>query len=88
MHVRREQAVLVRHLLDVAHRGVALQRADAIEPAVRGRVCATSERSDVERVLDVADEREVDADVLVDLRRVELAVDLLRVDGDRSRGCR
>ena len=67
----------VRHRLDVAHRRVALELGDVLDPRLAVALGATTGTSDAQRLGHVADERHVDADVLVDLGGVELAVDLL-----------
>ena len=76
-HVRRVQVAIVGQILDVAYRGVALERVDAREP--RGAVARLHERQPfVERLAQVLRDPDVHADVLVELRAIDVDVDLLR----------
>ena len=74
-HVGGEQPAVVRHVLDIAHGGVALELGDPAQP--RGALAAADQRQQAAQgVADVTDQRDVDPDVLVDLGGVELAVNL------------
>ena len=77
-HVRRIQVPVVGKILDVADRGVSLQIRDVIQPfATVPRDHAGQQR--FQHRPQVADEADVHLDVLADLRRVDVDVDLLRV---------
>ena len=77
-HVRRIQMPIVGQILDVADRRVALQLVDVAQPG--GALAVGDARQQVlEHVAQVADDADVDRDVLADLGRVDVDVDLARV---------
>ena len=81
--VRRVQVAVVGQVLDVAHRGVALELVDVAQPGAA--LARRDARQQVlEHVAQIADEPDVDRDVLADLRRVDVDVDLARVAARRS----
>ena len=82
-HVRRIQVPVVGQILDVADRGVALQLVDVAQP--RGALAAGDAGQQVlEHVAQVADDADVDLDVLADLGRVDVDVDLAARSARRS----
>ena len=77
--MRRIEMAVVRQVLDVADRRVTLQLFDVGDPL--GAVAGLDLRQQVlEHREHIADEADVDAHVLVDLGRVDVDVDLLRVE--------
>ena len=77
-HVRGVEVPAVGQVLDVADGRIALQVRDAREPL--GVLAGWHDGHELgENLRQVADERHVDLDVLVDLGGIDLDVDLLRV---------
>ena len=78
--VRRVQVAIVGQVLDVAHRGVTLERVDAGDPVFTPPgFDAGDERA--EHVAQIADHPDVDRDDLADLGGVDVDVDLLGLTG-------
>ena len=77
-HVRRIQVPVVGQILDVADRGITLQLVDVAQP---GGALAVGDAGQqvLEHVAQVADDADVDLDVLADLGRVDVDVDLAGV---------
>jgi hypothetical protein len=77
--VRRVEVPVVGQVLDVADGGIALELRDAAEPL--GMLGLRRERQQVrQHFAQVADQRHVHVDVLVHFGRIDLDVDLLRVE--------
>ena len=77
--VRGVEVAVVGQVLDVADRGVALEIVDVADP-LRAVARLDARQQVLERLAQIADEADVDADVLVDLGRVDVDVDLLGVE--------
>ena len=79
-HVRGVEVSGVGQILDVAHRALALHRIHLAQPCGFAIARREVRQQGFEHLGQIADERHVDLNVLVDLRRIDLDVDLLRVD--------
>src|SRR5882757_6975296 len=77
-HVRRIKVAIVRQVDDVPYRRCSLRRVDLPQPAGVGALWQQWLQS-FEDAAKVTDKRNVDANVLIDLGRINLDVNLLRV---------
>ena len=77
-HVRGVEMSVVGQILDVAHGRIALEAVDVLDP-VAAIGLGHARQQFLQDLLQIADERDVHLHVLVDLRRIDFDVDLLRV---------
>ena len=76
-HMRGVEMATVRQILNIAHRRVTLQVADVVIPfAAIGRV--RSRKQIFEHLAQIADQCNVNADILIDFRGIDFDVNLLR----------
>ena len=79
-HVRRIEVAIVGEVLDVADRRVSLELVDVAQPR-RARAGHHAREQVLEHLAEIADDADVNLDVLADLGRVDVDVHLARVGG-------
>ena len=86
-HMRGVQMAVVGQILNIAHRGIALQPVDVAQPLVAVLRFQLRQQF-AQHGFQIADQREVHFHVLVDLGAIDLDVDLFRVRAHTFSDCR